>query len=437
VSSDGFKETKIGVVPEEWELYQFEDTISVLTDQVANGSFASLRENVQVFDRPNFATYVRLTDLRLGLNHKKQKYVNQTSYNFLSKSKLVGNELLVANIGANVGEVWLMPVIENPATLAPNMIMAKVNNSIVYFMYLYYYLKGNIGRKELSRAISGSGQPKLSKTDLRKIRVLIPSLSEQYKIAEILSTVDEAIEKTDQIIEETKQLKEGLMQKLFTEGIGHTGFKDTKIGRIPEEWEVANLSKLFDIIDGDRGSNYPHSAEFFSNGYCLFLSAKNVTKEGFKFTDRQYIDKSKDEMLRKGKVQRGDFVLTTRGTLGNFAWYNNEITIERMRINSGMVVLRLIDKGIEKYFYKFFTSTNMQNQIFRISSGTAQPQLTVGGIGKLIILIPPVSEQHNIADILSEVDTKIEKEQATKDQLEQLKKGLMQVLLTGQVRVKV
>jgi len=336
-----------------------------------------------------------------------------------------------------MGRACIAPNFDDKYITAVDCTIVRLNRNDCDKIFLNHYINCDKSLKYISRYGGGVTHQRISRSNLGKILVPLPPIPEQLKIAEILSTVDEAIEKTDQIIEETKQLKEGLMQKLFTEGIGHTGFKDTKIGRIPEEWEVANLSKLFDIIDGDRGSNYPHSAEFFSNGYCLFLSAKNVTKEGFKFTDRQYIDKSKDEMLRKGKVQRGDFVLTTRGTLGNFAWYNNEITIERMRINSGMVVLRLIDKGIEKYFYKFFTSTNMQNQIFRISSGTAQPQLTVGGIGKLIILIPPVSEQHNIADILSEVDTKIEKEQATKDQLEQLKKGLMQVLLTGQVRVKV
>ncbi|VJZ83634.1 type I restriction-modification system subunit S [Streptococcus pneumoniae] len=96
----------------------------------------------------------------------------------------------------------------------------------------------------------------------------------------------------------------------------------------------------FDIIDGDRSKNYPKSDELFSEEYCLFLNTKNVTKNGFSFDTKQFITKTKDKLLRKGKLERYDIVLTTRGTVGNVAYYDELIKYKHLRINSGMVILR-------------------------------------------------------------------------------------------------
>ena len=96
----------------------------------------------------------------------------------------------------------------------------------------------------------------------------------------------------------------------------------------------------FEIIDGDRGKNYPKQNEFSDDGHCLFLSAANVTRGGFEFSECQFITEQKDGMLRKGKLQRDDIVLTTRGTIGNVAHFRASVPYERLRINSGMVILR-------------------------------------------------------------------------------------------------
>ena len=94
------------------------------------------------------------------------------------------------------------------------------------------------------------------------------------------------------------------------------------------------------ILDGDRGKNYPHQDEISKEGYCLFLSANNVTKKGFNFNETSYISKEKDETLRGGKIQRNDIIITTRGTVGNIAYYDDLIPYENIRINSGMLIVR-------------------------------------------------------------------------------------------------
>ncbi|MBA3869981.1 MAG: restriction endonuclease subunit S [Anaerolineae bacterium] len=199
----------------EWAEVELQTQLSAMTDYVANGSFEALRLNVTVTEVPDHALYVRLTDLRKGINHSNQKYVNQSSYEFLSKSALYGHEILIANIGENVGEVILMPIPNMPATIAPNMIIMRAN-SVTDPRFLYYYLSSPIGQRNISVTISGSGQPKLNKTELRRIQTLKIPFAEQRKVADIIETCDMEIAAQLSIIDHMQTQKRGLMQQLLT-----------------------------------------------------------------------------------------------------------------------------------------------------------------------------------------------------------------------------
>ncbi|TYB30554.1 MAG: restriction endonuclease subunit S [Candidatus Mcinerneyibacterium aminivorans] len=163
------------------------------------------------------------------------------------------------------------------------------------------------------------------------------------------------------------------------------------------------------IIDGDRGKNYPSQNEYLEEGYCLFLNAKNVTDSGFKFNKTKFITKEKDNVLRKGKLKKGDVVLTTRGTVGNVAFYTNEIPYENIRINSGMLIFRLEGKEefLPEYIYWYFRSNLFQSQIKQYISGSAQPQLPVKTINKMKILKPDIKVQKKIVEIISSVNKKV------------------------------
>ena len=135
------------------------------------------------------------------------------------------------------------------------------------------------------------------------------------------------------------------------------------------------------FIDGDRGKNYPSNNEFSNVGYCLFLNAKNVTPDGFSFGEVSFITQKKDAMLRKGKLEKNDVVLTTRGTVGNVAFYGERVLYSNVRINSGMLIIRP-DPSVfcPEYVYWLFRSDVIQDQIKRFRSGTAQPQLPISSI---------------------------------------------------------
>ena len=191
------------------------------------------------------------------------------------------------------------------------------------------------------------------------------------------------------------------------------------------------------VIDGDRGTNYPNGNDFSNEGYCLFLNAKNVTKSGFFFDELSFISIEKDKQLRKGKLIRNDLVVTTRGTVGNIAYFDESVPYEHMRINSGMVIIRIESDSISSnYLYQYFYSPILIKIIDNIAFGSAQPQLTVKEINKIKFSIPTLPEQTKIANFLTAVDDKITLLTKKADLLSQYKKGVMQQIFSQELRFK-
>lgn len=313
-----------------------------------------------------------------------------------------------------------------------------------YYNFLYH-------SELFKRYGSGSTFMEISKANIERLSFLIPvDRAEQHKIATILSTVDKVIEMTEATIEKYKAIKAGMMQDLFTRGIEvKTGklrpsykeapelYKETELGWIPKEWDLRLLTEMnITIVDGDRGLNYPHENELLGDGYCLFLNANNVTKTGFEFDKKNYISREKEDTLGSGKLVRGDVVITTRGTVGNIAFYSNDIKIEHMRINSGMLILRNCENGLTSEF--LFLS--LKNYFFdigfkRVVSGSAQPQLPMKDLKSFQLIKPNPSEQKFIVDKILCLDRELDKETCSLRKMNQLKQGLMADLLTGKIRI--
>lgn len=140
--------------------------------------------------------------------------------------------------------------------------------------------------------------------------------------------------------------------------------------------ETIQLVSLVKRIDGDRGKNYPKADDLKAEGYCLFLDAGNVTADGFDFSDCHFITMEKNRLLRSGLLQRGDFVITTRGSIGNVAHYDSDIPFDFVRINSCMLILRPLPGANQLYLKAFFESPYFHAQLDRLTTGSAQPQIT-------------------------------------------------------------
>jgi type I restriction enzyme M protein len=167
---------------------------------------------------------------------------------------------------------------------------------------------------------------------------------------------------------------------------------------IHPDWPTPTFEEApFEIIDGDRGTNYPKKEDFTPSGYCLFLNTKNVRSDGFNFSDTEFIPKAKDEALRKGKLQRGDVVLTTRGTIGNTGLYDDSVEFDHIRINSGMLIFRPDQHKLSSaYLFHFFQSQTFSSQRDAIVSGSAQPQLPIRNLNEAKLPLPPLATQRAI-----------------------------------------
>lgn len=161
------------------------------------------------------------------------------------------------------------------------------------------------------------------------------------------------------------------------------------------------------LIDGDRGKNYPKQADFSPSGHCLFLSAKNVTSSGFQFEDLVFIGKNRHDLLRAGTLKRGDIVMTTRGTIGNVAYYNSSVRYPIVRINSGMIIFRANqDLWNARLLYYVLTSPVIQDQIRNLTSGSAVPQLPARDLKKFELPKITLPVQNRIEAIISSISDK-------------------------------
>ena len=191
-----------------------------------------------------------------------------------------------------------------------------------------------------------------------------------------------------------------------------------------ERKEVEIEQTSIEIIDGDRGKNYPKNNELTSSGYCLFLSAANVTKSGLQFINNSFITKEKDALLRKGKLFLNDIVLTTRGTVGNVGLYSDDVPFKNMRINSGMVIIRPGKDFDTMFLYQYLRSCYFKAQITQYQSGSAQPQLPISTLQKMKVIKPNIAAQRRIASILSSLDRKIELNNMINANLEEMAQAI-------------
>jgi len=220
----------IGMIPKEWKSSYLRYHVDVLTDFTANGSFADLAKNVKYLDDPNYARLVRLTDLRTNLENDEGVYIDEKAYRYLSKSKLYGDEILIANVGAYAGLVCIMPNINYPCSLAPNMFMIKFHDSILNKYFFYSSQSQYISAQLSLSSNASSAQPKLNKENVRRLSMCYPNNQEQHSLIRYLdSKLDQFISIIDMTKNQIAELS-AAKQSLITEAV--TGKIDLR------DWEI-------------------------------------------------------------------------------------------------------------------------------------------------------------------------------------------------------
>lgn len=334
-------------------------------------------------------------------------------------------DILLSNIRPYFKKIWYAT---QEGGCSNDVLVVKAEKT-VDSKFLYYVLSDNNFFNYSTVTAKGTKMPRGSQNAIMKYWVPNLDLPTQKKIADILSSYDELIKANNERIELLEQTVQELYKEWFVR-FRFPGYENAKFeDGIPEGWSYVRFGKAIDIIDGDRGVNYPKQEDFYSEGDCLFLNAGNVTTKGFDFSSCAYITKEKDAILRKGKVQHGDVLLTTRGTVGNVAFYNETMTFSEMRINSGMVILRNLGVVSPEYIYTSLRHEYLQKLMTMYASGSAQPQLPIKDMKRMKIIKPDTKTMERFtemsADIYNQISLLIMKNQTLAKQRDMLLPRLM------------
>ena len=340
----------------EWEKYELNDICETITDFVAAGSFASLRENVTYYQEDNYAQLVRTIDLKNNFSNNEFVYVDKGAYDFLWRVQLIEPNIVLPNIGANIGEKYYVRPQNLPKdknVLGPNAILLRSESNDTHFVY--FRLSTSSYDNEMKKLVGASGQPKFNKTDLKKVKVFMPTISEQKKISRFLALIDERIATQNKIIDKLQSLIKGIADKLFQTA------RTTK----------PLLEFAPNITSGTDKSGSGTIPLYGSTG--IIGTVKNAS-------------------------QKGNIVLVARvGTIGTVQYVNEPCGVSDNAL--------IVEAGeMTKYIYHFLKTYNFT----RITSGTTQPLITASSLKKAAIPTYDIESQTRIVLCLNGLEKKLD-----------------------------
>lgn len=420
--TEAFKETEIGVIPDDWEVISLQQ---MLDDNTINGHLDG--NHGGLYPKSNEFTdsgipYISANCIKDGrIDFASAKYLPIERAKQFKKGVSHDGDVLFAH-NATVGPVALLRTELDYVILSTTLTYYRCNTSKLVPEFLLYSMTSKYFRNQYEKIMRQSTRNQVPITAQRQFKHVIPPLSEQQRIAEILNTVDEYIEKLNKIIEDYQLLKRGMMKKLLTEGIGHNEFKETEIGRIPKTWEVRELGDVSYFKQGyqiprteqscepfEECVRYLYITDFFSDKSILYVQNK----------PEYYHIAEKDICIANTGNTCGKSFRGTKGLLSNnmFKIFADE------------------EKICLDYYWQFLQSDFYWKQLTKYTNSAGQPHVGHKNMSILKITIPSILEQKQIASILSQIDNRFDLCQKQREDFKQLKNALLEKLLTGKIRV--
>lgn len=399
----------LGSMPSDWSVSDIQNETLFVTDYVANGSFASLAENVNYKNEPDYAVLIRLTDFNNDFKGNFV-YVDEHAYNFLAKSKLFGGEIIISNVGAYAGTTFLAPRLNRPMTLGPNAIMMNFKSGNEFY---FYWLKSPVGKFLLDGIISGSAQPKFNKTTFRQLKVPVPPIEEQKAIASVLSSLDDKIDLLHR-------------QNTTLERMAETLFRQWFVEEAQEDWEEKPLSFYGEIVCGKTPSKQNHS---YFNGDVPFIKIPDMHGNTFIFKTEDTLTELGQSSQNNKTVPPYSICVSCIATVGLVS-----ITTKPSQTNQQ---INTIIPNHSKYRYFLYLTMKASYDLLHAeaSGGTATLNLNTGNFSRITVPLPPDSLLLEFETIVDKVFNKIYQNQAQIQTLEKLRDNLLPKLMSGEVRV--
>ncbi|MCF4141315.1 MULTISPECIES: restriction endonuclease subunit S [Dethiosulfovibrio] len=409
----GYKVTEVGVIPEEWEACQLKDISDFITKGATPTTYG--------FDWQDEGILFLKSDCITpsGFSYGQCKFISAEAHRSMKRSVVKAGDILMSITGY-IGKVAVVPEYVEEANINQHIARIRVTSSKHDSRFTYYSLLAPGQTKLLVKDCTGQAYPQLSLEQVRNVTIYAPPLPEQEKISEVLSTVDEHIGETEDLIEQTETLKKGMMQRLLTQGIGHTKFKDTEIGRIPAEWEVCTLTNIASVIMGQSPASESYNDK--QKGLPFYQGNADF---GEKYPTTRVWCSSPSKIVPEGSI-----LISVRAPVGAI---NISDTISC--IGRGLAGIKIESDITQSYIY--FYLQQHRSRLAKVSQGSTFLAIGSTELKEFLLALPTYSEQRDIADILTAIDDRIGEYRAKLEALTRLKSGLMQQLLTGKTRVRV
>ena len=366
--------------------WKFIGDICYISDYVSNGSFASLRENVQYKSEPDYAILIRFADYSNGFDESKFVYVDEHAYKFLAKSELKSGDIIMSNVGS-CGLYFICPNLDRKMSLAPNSILIRSE----YNRYFNHWFGSYQGSEDIKKITSKSAMPKFNKTEFKKIQVPVPSQEEMEKIVSALDTFTSSIENLkEQIALRRKQYEYYRDQLLDLEG--KDGAKNIKLENIVSQ----DCSLSYGIVQpGDdvfEGVPVVRPVD---------LITTFVNRKGLKNTTKQISDSYKRTILKGNEI-----LFCVRGTTGVMSLATQSLV--GCNVTRGIVPISFDNEITKMFVYYQLKSRKLQKVIADKTNGTALKQINVKDLRQINLIIPSLSEQQRIVGILDVFEESIQ-----------------------------
>jgi type I restriction enzyme S subunit len=426
-----FKDTTVGKIPRSWQIGNLAEFSKTRDAPVQTGPFgAQLHASDYVDEGIPLILIKNVLDGRII--EQDMPRISESKASQLARYRLKKGDTVFSRVGS-VGRGAVVKKHQEGWLVSGQMLRVRLENPQIDNDFLSYAIMTKWFQRALESRTVGATRKSINTKILSNLPLIVPAISEQYGIVEVLSCIDLAIQKTGEVIVKTERLKKGLMQQLLTKGIGHKEFKETKIGKIPKEWQVTKVGKHVELLTG-----FPFKSSLFSkdkSGIKL-VRGINVTTGRLRWDRTQYWKKS-IEGLEKYFLAEKDVLIGMDGALvgHNYAIVNKRELplllvqrVARLRVKGDLHPEFLYHLIGNQPFLRYVESVNTSSGIAHISGEQ---------IKDFKIPLPSFDEQLRIVDILSTVGNKLKLEIEEEAKLKRVKQVLMDLLLSGKVRVEV
>ena len=417
------------------------DYIDVITDYHSNGAYQKLKENVTLKYEEDYAIMVRTLNFEANNFASNLIYINEKEYNFLSKSKVYENDILMNKI-ANAGSVYVMPKHNKPTSLAMNLFLIRFNN-LLNQKYMYYLMKTN--EAYIKNFANGTSTLTITKESVKNLKFQVPSLLIQNKIASILSNLDKKIELNNQINQKLESMAKTLYDYWFVQfdfpdddgkpyksSGGKMVYSEELKRGIPEGWEVFSLSSIVK-------SNYKSITKNDIFEEIEYLDTSSLTRNQIDVTEHLKTDLDKIPSRAKRIINTNDILYSTvRPNLCHYGII--KYPIKNMIASTGFVQLSTkVDWLSNDLIYTFLTSSWITSRLQQVASlsVSSYPSISANDILELNIVLPKEGKGLDFINTkLDNIYSKISLNQIENQKLTQLRDWLLPMLMNGQVGVE-